>query len=393
MALNDITFIKGAGGLGRPLADEDHISGLLFWFTDANLPTGFSLTDRNKQVFSIEDAESLGIIEGSVNHSILWYHINEYFRIQPQGKLFIGLYGGVSGTVAYTDLKTLQIFADGKIRQMGIYDGGTTFATGNVSTIQVSASVMETDHMPLNIIYAADISGVADLSTLADLRPLNSKNVSVTIGEDGANVGAALAVSEGQSVTDLGAILGAVSLSKVNESIEFIGKFNFTSGTEFNVPAFSNSDLVKDKQTSFLSSLKDKSYIFLRKHTGLAGTFHENSATSISTTNDFATIENNRTIDKATRGVRTFMLPNLASPVVVNADGSLTEATIARFKNDSDRALEQMERDVEISAFKTIINPLQDVLSTSKLVINIQIVPVGIAGQFEINLCFTKISS
>ena len=34
MALNDVIFIKGAGGLGRPLAGEDHISGLVFWLTD-----------------------------------------------------------------------------------------------------------------------------------------------------------------------------------------------------------------------------------------------------------------------------------------------------------------------------------------------------------------------
>jgi len=42
MANNDITFVKKQGGLGRPLAGEDHISGLLF-YSDATLPTGFVL--------------------------------------------------------------------------------------------------------------------------------------------------------------------------------------------------------------------------------------------------------------------------------------------------------------------------------------------------------------
>ena len=125
------------------------------------------------------------------------------------------------------------------------------------------------------------------------------------------------------------------------------------------------------------------------KHTGLAGTYNEGAPTSIAVTSDFATIFNNRTTDKAVRGVRTFMLPNISSPLLVNADGSLTEDTAAKFKNDAARALEQMERDEEISAFVVLIDPTQNVLSTSKVVVTIKIVPVGVADQIEINIGFT----
>jgi hypothetical protein len=386
MALNDVNFIKGKGGLGRPLAGEDHISGLVAYLTDGNLPSGFGTTDRIKQVFSIADAETLGITEGSATNGVIWYHINEYFKAQPQGQLFIGLYDSVS--IDYSVIELVQNFAEGKIRQIGVYDL-TAFATGTVTALQASCDTLEAAHKPTSVIYAGDISGTADLSTLADLTTLNSKNVSVTIGEDGAATGAALAVSEGTSITDLGAVLGAVSLSKVNESIEWIEKFNITDGTEYNVPAFANGDLVKSKADSFLLALKNKGYMFLKKHVGLAGTYQENGATAIVVTSDYAKIENNRTIDKATRGVRTFMLPNVAAPVFINADGTLTEDTVAKFKNDAARALEQMERDEELSAFNVIIDPTQPILSTSKLVITIQIVPVGVARQIEINIGFT----
>ena len=67
------------------------MSGLIQWFTNANLPSGFATSDRIKTVFQIEDAEALGIIEGSAVHGVLWYHINEYFVAQPQGELFVGL--------------------------------------------------------------------------------------------------------------------------------------------------------------------------------------------------------------------------------------------------------------------------------------------------------------
>jgi hypothetical protein len=386
MALNDVTFIKGKGGLGRPLAGEDHISGLVFYLADGNLPTGFSVSDRIKQVFSIADAETLGITKGSATNGVLWYHINEYFRIQPQGQLYIGIFDNAA--IDYSVIEEVQNFADGKIRQIGVFDR-TAFTTGTIGTLQTSCDTLEADHKPLSVIYGSDISGTADLSTLPDLTTLNAKNVSVTIGQDGANEGAALAVTEAVSITDLGAVLGAVSLSKVNESIEWIEKFNLTDGNEFNVPAFGNGDLVKSKASSFLVALKNKGYMFLKKHVGLAGSYEENGATSIAVTSDYAKIENNRTIDKATRSVRTFMLPNVASPVLVTAEGTLTESTVAKFKNDAARGLEQMERDEEISAFNVIIDPTQDILATSKLIITIQIVPVGVARQIEINIGFT----
>ena len=59
MALNNISFVKGKSGLGRPLAGKDYISGLLFYTN--TLPSGFTATNRIKQIFSVADAVALGI--------------------------------------------------------------------------------------------------------------------------------------------------------------------------------------------------------------------------------------------------------------------------------------------------------------------------------------------
>ena len=385
MALSDITFIRGESGLGRPLASQDHISGLIQWFTNANLPSGFATSDRIKTVFQIEDAEALGIIEGSAVHGILWYHINEYFVAQPQGELFVGLFD--SASIDYSDVETVQVFANGRIRQIGVFDL-TTYAAATTTTLQTSADALKVVHTPLHIIYAADFTS-ATLSTIADLRALSNENVSVILGEDGNAAGAALAVSASTSVTALGAVLGTVALSNVHENIGWIAKFQVSQNLEFDEPAFADGTLVKDTSTSLQSALQDKGYIFLRKHVGIDGTYFNDSCTAISVSNDLAYIENNRTLDKAVRGVRTFVLPNLNGPVVVNADGTLQEETIAVFKNDTDRALEAMERDGEISSFITLIDPLQDVLTTSKVEITVKIVPVGVARQIEVKIGFT----
>ena len=59
MALNNVTFIKGQGGLGRSLPGEDYISGMVFY--SSALPSGFDSNNRIKHIFSVEDAEALGI--------------------------------------------------------------------------------------------------------------------------------------------------------------------------------------------------------------------------------------------------------------------------------------------------------------------------------------------
>ena len=91
MALPKITVNRGQGGLGRPLTSKDHISAFIMPYNNANLPSGFATDDRIKKVFSVEEAEALGIVEGGANTAVLWYHINQYFAKQPKGELFINL--------------------------------------------------------------------------------------------------------------------------------------------------------------------------------------------------------------------------------------------------------------------------------------------------------------
>jgi len=139
--LPSITFNRGQGGLGRPLPGNDHISGLIFYFLDANLPSGFAADDRIKKVFSLEEAEALGITQGA-NTKILWYHIKEYFRLQPKGVLYIQLSDDTA--ITYDEHETLQAFAGGEIRQVGIFDL-IAYAPANVTTIQSSCTISETE--------------------------------------------------------------------------------------------------------------------------------------------------------------------------------------------------------------------------------------------------------
>ena len=500
MPLNDITFVRGQGGLGRPLTGEDHVSSLLI-YNDA-LPSGFSATDRIKAVYSLEQAEALGIvgdfsdetastgtveitnvgtngntiaikvaepnatvtlctytkvagdttvtnvadaiealinadtdvhgysatnlagvititaraglgvfldsgtpittvISGTIAATItqfsggvaselapMHYHISEYFRTQPKGILYVGIYEYPT-TYTFEEVATLVNYSGGKIRQMGVYVTDTAYASGQVTTLQTICNTLAGEQQPLSILYAADMSAVSDLSTLADLRTLSAPNVSVVIGQDGAAEGKELYDACGYSITCLGAALGAVSFSKVSESIAWVGKFNMSNGVELDVAAFANGDLYRDTPKNLVSQLNTNKYIFLRKYINNSGTYFNDSHTATPDTSDYAYIENQRTIDKAVRGIYAQLQPEIASPLVLNADGTLQDVTVAYFENKAEVNLQQMVRDGELSAFSVVIDPSQNVLSTSKLVVTVQLLPIGVARQIQVNIGFT----
>jgi hypothetical protein len=61
MAQPSIIFQEGQGGLGRPLPNNDHISGMLFYTN--TLPSGYSSNSRVKTLYSADDAIALGILK------------------------------------------------------------------------------------------------------------------------------------------------------------------------------------------------------------------------------------------------------------------------------------------------------------------------------------------
>lgn len=503
MGLNDIQFVKGQGGLGRPLPGEDHISGLVIY--TGTLPSGFSSSARIKKLFSVPDAEAAGIkadyndetratgsilitaagtngdtvelkvlepfgnlvslgvytkVSGDANatavaasiaalinsgtnthgysataatgtvtitarkglgiflnsgtplsavysngatlagtitqfsggvaskQAVWHYHISEYFRIQPQGVLYVGFFA-VPGSYTFAEITTVQTFANGTIRQLAVYKDSAAFAVGDLTAIN-NEVVTNNDgkHKPLSVLYGADLSGTSDLSTLTDLSTLSANKVSAVISQDGAALGAFLYLTYGKSITNLGALLGAVSLAKVSEDIAWVSKFNISNGTECDTIAFANGQLFSAIADNLISTLNLQRYIFLRKFVGVAGSFFNDSHTAIAQSSDYAYIENNRTIDKAIRGVYSSVLPDLNGPLQLNRDGTLADITVAHLTSLAGVNLDQMVRDSELSAFAVTIDTTQNVQSSGKLIIAAGLVEVAVGRVIQVNIGF-----
>jgi len=388
--MNDIVFTKTQGGVLRSLPGEDHISGFVFYIADADLPAGFSTTSRIKSYASIASVEEDGIVSTSEKWIVkaIHYHLSEFFRIAPQGIAYVGLFTPAAETYDYAEITTLQNAADGKIRQLGVYNPNNEIAGADITAMQAIATLLETQKMPLSIIAGLNLTSSATLAAAESLAAVGQANVSIVIGQDGEGVAKTLFDDAGAigSITCVGTILGMLSKASVHESIAWVQKF--PSG--LNNPALADGELIKEIDASVLEALNTSRYIFLRKHVGIAGSYVNDSHTMELATSDYAYIENVRTIDKAIRGIRTYLLPYLSSPLYVDPEtGKLRPDTVAFIETLAGKQLENMEADGELSGYSCEVDPAQNVLSSSEVEIVIKKIGVGVMRKVNVKIGYT----
>jgi Protein of unknown function (DUF2586) len=493
-----ITFIEGQGGLGRPLDNKDHVSGLVFY--TATLPSGFTSTARQKTFYQPQDAINAGIqkdysdatsatgtylitalgatgntielkvadankttganqstslgvytktaldttiaimganiaalinsgtsthgytatfatatitliapknqgiflnsgtpisavivgtIAGTITQftggvaslqAVWYYHIAEFFRINPKGYLHVGFYA-IPTVYDFAEVTLLQNFAIGEIRQVGVFKDAV-YSTTDITALNAACNTNKLAKKPLIALYAANIQAVTSIATLTDLAVLNSQNVTNVIGQDAGGVGNFLYRTNGKSISCLGTELGIVSLRKVSESIAWVEQSNVSNGLECETIGFANGQLFNDIAEATLNVLNNFRHTFLRKFVGYAGSFFNDSHACISEASDYAQIENNRTLQKAERVLYAAFMPKLNSPITFNRNGTLDDVTIGN------AALDTMIVNAELSVRNVFINPTQNVLATSKLIITATLVINGVARQIEVPIGF-----
>lgn len=321
--------------------------------------------------------------------AIHYYHISEFFRMQPKGILYVGLY---NTSATYTEITDMQTFANGSLRQVAVFKDGT-WASGDITILNTIANTNKTNYKPLSILYAGNLVATTDITTVSDFSTATTNLVTSVISQDGGGKGnflfeSSLLSGAKKSITNIGCALGTIALAKVSESIAWVGKFNISDGVENEIVEFANGQLWTSLSQSSLEALFSKRHLWAKKFTGVSGTFWVDSSCAVATTSDYAYIENNRTICKAERNLYTAYTPLLNSPITFNANGTITDNTIAYFENVGNAALDQMVKDNELSAKSVTINPTQNVLSTSTLTIAVTLVINGVARIISIPIGF-----
>ena len=383
-----LTIVRQNGNVPKSQNGQDHVSGFVAYLLEADIPTAFK-AEPVQAVSTIDKAEELGITADATAWSVkmLHYQLEEVFRINPSITLYMGLFSKPE-SMTFQEMKKVQNYAEGAIRQMAIWNGDTAPTADNIVKLEAVADSLDTENAPFSTLYAPLVSNYKNLpNNLAT----NNPRVSVVIAQAGSGTGAELYKSKDNktkaTVSAIGVALGTLSKAAVHQCIAWVK--NFPSG--ISMPALGDGTLVRTIDKGELEKLDTNRYLFLNNVVGVAGSYWNDSHTMDSPTSDYAAIESVRTMDKAVRGIRTYLTPELGGNVYIDPDtGKLQSYTVSHLETTANIPLEEMEKAGELSGYKAEIDAEQNVLSTSTIEVTIKNVPVGVVRKFKVKIGFVK---
>lgn len=383
-----LTIVRQNGNVPKSQNGQDHVSGFVAYLLEADIPAAFK-AEPVQAVSTIDKAEELGITADATAWSVkmLHYQLEEVFRINPSITLYMGLFSKPEN-MTFQEMKKVQNYAEGAIRQMAIWNGDTAPTADNIVKLEAVADSLDTENAPLSTLYAPLVSNYKNLpNNLAT----NNPRVSVVIAQAGSGTGAELYKSKDNktkaTVSAIGVALGTLSKAAVHQCIAWVK--NFPSG--ISMPALGDGTLVRTIDKGELEKLDTNRYLFLNNVVGVAGSYWNDSHTMDSPTSDYAAIESVRTMDKAVRGIRTYLTPELGGNVYIDPNtGKLQSYTVSHLETTANIPLEEMEKAGELSGYKAEIDAEQDVLSTNTIEVTIKNVPVGVVRKFKVKIGFVK---
>lgn len=383
MGQNKVNIIQGDGGLGQQLPSEDHVSALLF--EHAMPPSTWEADEYMRSFRSVKTLEDSGILEHDLQYGKVHYQVKEFFRAHPQGEVYVG-FRVLQGSTALAIAETIKSYTLGRVRQFGLFLDSHLYTTG----IQEMLDALESLEMD-----AVAIMGLEEniyFNSIPNLAARTHKKVHVLIAGDGAGLGASYADALGITyIPAVGTALGTLAASKVHESFAYVRKYNISNGTEMEEPIFCNGTLLKNTAKAYLDELHDKGWGFARKHQGVVGSYFDDNHTCIALSSDYSSLNINRTSQKAVRGVRAELNLELSGDVEIDGTtGNLSIGYIEYLKTLASQPLSNMEKAGELSrdGYSVVIDPTQDFLQTSNLLVTIKLVPKGVSRNITINLGF-----
>lgn len=388
----------------------DAITGLLATgvAVAANAANGISgiALGQTVKLTSLTDAEAYGINESydSTNSLSVYRHISEFYRMFPNGTLYLMLYSGdMEAAFAEQYARKLIIDANGEIRILGIANTPAAateehlngFPADVFGSIQLGQQLYDwafSTFRPCQIILEGRDFNAPNAASALDLRNIAISNqvleafkVSVCIAQDWKFADGLDAIRK--KMADLGTMLGSLAKKAVNENIGEVegGNLVDTTNNKWLVAGLSNHQTIAGWDSQ-LEALDSKGYIFAISYTGIAGYYWNNDHTCTPIKKDKDgyfneyTISYGRVHDKAVRDLRTCLLPKVKSTQPVDPDtGKLPQALVTYFERlADDDVFNAMAAEGLITAGKTTVDPESDLLiSPRELKVSFVLVPTG----------------
>lgn len=389
MALPSVSFTIVNGTLGRSAKLLDRVAGItLTGIATSGLALGVAA-----EVTSLKDFEALGFASDydTSNNVYAWGHVRDFYSLAPIGTpLWVMLTSDATTMAQAADkanayARALRDAAQGAITVMGITrrppNAYAPTITAGIDPDALAAVIkpheMAEEAADLNIPFRGIVEGRAfngNYAALSDLRGNTNNRVAVTLAND-----------QGGSYASVGLLLGWICRLQVHRNIGRV-----LEGAVPVLDAYLSSNVkVKTVSIGNLTILHNKGYIFFKKHLGRNGFFYNDDPTASPTTDDYAQLAEGFLIDKAQRVVYTAYIIRLLDNIQVDPDTGLLDASIvAMIEDELTEALESalLGSRPQASGVTVVIDPAQNVLSTSKVVASIRVVPQGTLRELEVEI-------
>jgi hypothetical protein len=350
-----------------------------------------------KAVYSLKDTEALGIDEAydTTNRVKTWQQISDFYSKAAVGtELWVML---VSQATSISDIcdkgkdiaRKLLMESNGNIRIWGVavstpatYTPVTTKGIDqNVLDAAVKAQAL-CDEMALTYYIPTRclLPGrcwTGDAGTLADLKEMSNNRSAILLHGMG----------EGNKDAAVGFVLGLMSALQVQRNIGRV------AGGALGVPAAYLTDGATRAEDimNIQNTLHDKGYIFPLVRPGRAGYFYNDDPTATSNADDYSALSRGRVIDKVERLAYDVYLDFVNDDYSVTAEGNPSPVALKSMQGSMEDVVNQVMTSAnEISGFQAYVNPVQDVVGTGVIKVELNVQPRACYKTIKVVLGFVK---
>jgi hypothetical protein len=402
MGLNGVRVNRLEGGLGRKNPSTD---GVMLLVVQGAVATAGLALKLAKEIISLSEAEALGVTASydDTNDILAHHHIDEFFRINPNGNLFIVL---DDGALTVANIQTI-VKENATIKGIGFVRNAAAAPAdmgAYVSAYQTMVTELRAESRNISsvLVEGSVFNDATLISAYPDARAYDAENVSIVIAQDPI-IRAVKTAHE--TYAAIGAALGAISARSVNENIGSLDvdtkpsayKGNATYPlTDADRKRWLSAKLQDGRDFSSLTTaeikaLATKGYIAVGFYNGYAGYYFTDSHTCIESASDYSRIENNRVWDKAATLGRTALLPRVKGNLLKDpTTGFIRDIEAAELQSLAQTAIETMEAAGEISGASIFIDPAQTVSDDSPLQVKGQVLFNDILHTMEFDLGLTS---
>lgn len=411
MALPGVEITLGSGGLGRVAATADGIAGLLLTGAAVSVESETQTeTDEKKYLFklnehyqlsSTKDLTGLGITKD--NNPLVYKEVCSFYAQSGEGaELHLMVVASdtklseMVSPVKTSPLSKLIEAAAGRIKIVGVnrlikkeetvdteqhgIDGDAVTAAQNA---QQTAENYAKKIMPFRIFLPAPKWDSE--SDVPAFKPSGSSYncVAMVLCSEGKMENLPEDMLQDQYPAAIGMVLGRAAKAEPQQDLGRV-KFGSLAANGY----FTDGSSFLQKQ-SLADSLNDAGYIFFLNYPGKNGCYLNGCPMACAASDDYATLNNGRIMDKAMRIAYDTYITEIMDNVKVGDDGKLPSGVCSSFESMIENAVASL-MDGQISSFKAYVDPAQNILSTSTLKVECSIVPLGVLKTIRVMLSFTN---